>query len=160
MCGLTRDTRDDGVGLQGVLVPPDRLAPAIGADVHRGHVGLDRHAQGLLADAVLGEQIALALGGGAAVAAHRGDDERLAPRSRRMSSGGPDDGRRLAMPRLPTPTATDMPGLIGARQCRLPKAVNLTATSGRWPVADGFGGGERCAGCPSVCLTAGPLSAF
>src|SRR5262245_23552552 len=51
--------RHDGVRLQGVLVPPYWLAPAVGADAHSGHVGLDRHAQSLLADTGLGEQRAL-----------------------------------------------------------------------------------------------------
>src|SRR5205814_3140950 len=90
--GLDARHGHDGVGLQGILAPPDRLAPRVDADLHGRHVGLDRDAQLLLTDAVLGEQLSLSLGGGAAVAAHGGDDEGAGAAVAPEVEGGPDDG--------------------------------------------------------------------
>src|SRR5262249_7655126 len=77
--GVRLDARDGHhrVGFEGVFVPPDRLAPAVAADLPTGHVRFHGHAEVVLADAVLGEQLPLPFTRRAAVAAHRGDDERL-----------------------------------------------------------------------------------
>ena len=68
--------QDDAVGLVGVLVEVDRQADGAGPEDDRVHVGPDLDAHRLGRDAVAGQQLALALGGRAAVAPHRGDDER------------------------------------------------------------------------------------
>ena len=84
----------DAVGLIGVLVEVDRQPDGVGAQDHGFHVGLDRHAHRLGGHAVAGQQLALALGGGAAVAAHRGDDERLiAHLTQRVDDGLGDHAR-------------------------------------------------------------------
>src|SRR5207244_472747 len=77
--GVRLDARDsqDGVGFESIFIPPDRLVPGVDADLDGGHVGLDRDAEFRLADAVLCEQFALALGSCAAVRSHGGDDERF-----------------------------------------------------------------------------------
>ena len=77
MCGLTRDTVTTASASRAFLSQktgsPQLLVPMR----HGGHVGLDRHAERLFADAVLREQFALAFRRRAAVTAHRRDDERL-----------------------------------------------------------------------------------
>ena len=95
VCGLTRETVTTASASRAFLSQktgsPQLLVPMR----HGGHVGLDRHAEGLLADAVLGQQLALALGGGAAVAAHRGDDERLRAQVAQAVERGADDGGQV-----------------------------------------------------------------
>ena len=68
--------QDDAVGLVGVLVEVDRQADGVGAEDDGVHVGADLDAHRLGRDPVAGQELALAFGGRAAVAPHRGDDER------------------------------------------------------------------------------------
>ena len=73
--GLDTVEENDAVRLRGVLIDKDRLMAYAGkADLHRLHGALDGAAHGLLGDAVVLEDLGLALGGGAAVAAHGGHD--------------------------------------------------------------------------------------
>src|SRR5262245_48704372 len=67
----------NGVSLQRISVPPDRLVPGVGPDLNRGHIGLHRHAERDFRDAVFRKELALAFAGRAAVAAHCRDDERF-----------------------------------------------------------------------------------
>ena len=83
---------DDRVSLPGVAVHVARRAVVEVADLDRVHRRQDRSADLWLGDAVLGQDRALALGGRAAVAAHRRHDERLARRPPELLDDGPDDG--------------------------------------------------------------------
>ena len=76
MWGLTRFRRTIAVGLVSVLVEIDRQADGAGPEDDRVHVGADLDPHRLGRDPVARQELALALGGGAAVAPHRGDDER------------------------------------------------------------------------------------
>src|SRR5262249_33676670 len=91
--GVRLDARygDHAVGTQGVAVPPDRLAPGVDADLPRVHVGLDRHAEVAFRDPIAFEHLALPLGTGAAVRAHRRDDERAGTEFLQAFNGRLDD---------------------------------------------------------------------
>ena len=91
VCGLTRDTVTTASASKAFLShhtgSPQLLVPML----HGGHVGLHRHAQRLLADAVFAQQVALTGRRGAAVTAHRGHDERLSAEVAQTIEGGADD---------------------------------------------------------------------
>ena len=73
--GLDAVEEDDAVRLRGVLVNEHRLVADAGdADLDGLHGALDGAAHGLLGDAVVLQDLGLALGGGTAVAAHGGHD--------------------------------------------------------------------------------------
>ena len=78
--GLDAVVEDDAVGLRGVFVDVHRLVTHAGnADLHGLHGALDGAAHVLLGNAVVLEDLGLALGGGAAVAAHGRHDIGLGP---------------------------------------------------------------------------------
>src|SRR3954469_20329177 len=74
--GVWLDTADehDAVCSRGELIHVDRHAIDL-AEFHDLHLGMDRTADEALGDAVAFQHFALALGGGAAMAAHRGEDK-------------------------------------------------------------------------------------
>ena len=96
--------------------------------------------------AELGQHRQLALGRGAAVAAHRRDDER-----RRAEVAQPGDGARAAArrapvrPRLPAPTATVIPCSTRRRGARTTSSRAAPSTSA---TAGGSGTGSSTAGQP------------
>ena len=71
--------QDDPIALIGVLVYVHRQAPVAGPNLHHLHGGEDGRVHGLLGDAVVVQDLPLTFGGGAAVAAHSGDQDGLAP---------------------------------------------------------------------------------
>ena len=88
--GMRLDARDDDdrVGFGGMLVHVDRHAVVEFAHFHDVHAGLNGAADVVLGDAVAFQHFALAFGSGAAVAAHRRENERLG--AERLQLG--DDG--------------------------------------------------------------------
>ena len=108
--------QNDAVGLVGVLVEIDRQADRVGAQNDRIHVGLDGDAHRLGRHAVAGQKLALALGGRAAVAAHRGDDEWLVTHLVSVSTIVRATRSMPWTPRLPIPTAIVPPGLTRSRR--------------------------------------------
>ena len=76
----------------------------------RVHGGADLAAHRLGGDAVAREDRELALGGRAAVAAHRGDDEDVGPGLRSRSTTARATSSMRSMPRLPAATQTRVPG--------------------------------------------------
>jgi hypothetical protein len=107
--GLHAAYHHDAVGLGGVLVQVDRLALGGRDDDDGLHAGLDGYAHGLFGDAVAGEHLQLALGGGSAVAAHGREDEGLSASFLICSTVSLMMTARLAMPRLPAVMATVIP---------------------------------------------------
>ena len=73
--GLNPVEQQDSVGLGCVLVHINRLSAHTGQPhLYRLHGTLDGTPHRLFGDTVVGQNLGLAFGGGAAVAAHRGDD--------------------------------------------------------------------------------------
>src|SRR5213076_663561 len=83
----------DVIGLGGVAVEDDGETLGGGADGHDVHRGADRGADGRLGDAVAVEDVALPLGGAAAVTAHRGNEEGTRPQFFQEVGDGPEDER-------------------------------------------------------------------
>ena len=86
---------DDVVGLVGVNVELHGHAVIRAADLHRFHGGANGRADDVLRQAVALEDGALALGGGAAVAAHCGNDERLGAAGAHIVHHRADDGLEI-----------------------------------------------------------------
>jgi hypothetical protein len=78
--GLDAVDDEDAVGGERGLAEPHGQSILVHADLAGVHRGADRHAERLFADTVVGEQLGLAFGCGATVAAHGGDNERFALR--------------------------------------------------------------------------------
>ena len=95
--------QDDPVGLVGVPVEVDREADRVGPEDHRVHLGPDFHAHLGFGDPVAGQELALAFGGRAAVAAHRGDDEGPEAEFLEGIDRGPGDDRNRGDPPAPHP---------------------------------------------------------
>src|SRR5262249_17798659 len=91
--GVRLDACDDAdvVGLAGVLVEVDRVALAGRADLDDLHRRLDGRADGLLGDAVALDDLALPLGGAAAVAAHGGHEEGFGAEGLQVVGDGAED---------------------------------------------------------------------
>ena len=75
--GLDAVDQDNAVGLTGIFVDVDGQALRGAADLLDLHGGDHRGAHRFLCDAVAAEHLGLTLGGGAAVAAHGGDQNGL-----------------------------------------------------------------------------------
>jgi len=87
---------DDPVGVERGLAEADRDA-VLRRPEHRGlHRRVDRHAHRGLGDAILREDLGLPLGRGAAVAAHRGDEEGLRARVLQDGDHFADDDSEVA----------------------------------------------------------------
>ena len=121
----------------GVLVEVDRQTDGIGAQDDGVHVGLDGHAHGFGRHAVAGQELALAVGGGAAVAPHRGDDERLVAHLAQRVDDRPGDPSDAA-----DAPAADPHGDRTAPGDSLAAAGSSESTGGPFPARPPTGAGE------------------
>ena len=94
--GLDASHHDHRVGFVGVLVYPDLVAVGQEAHLHRLHAGEDGTAAVFLGDAEALQDGPLSLGGGAAVAAHGGDDEGLGAQGSDPGGQFPEDQGHIA----------------------------------------------------------------
>ena len=93
--GLHPVHHHDVVGLDGQAVAVHGDPELGAAQMDGGHVGMDRAADAVGGDPVAGEQRLLARRGGATVAAHGGDDERVEAERAQVRHRRPHDGGQL-----------------------------------------------------------------
>ena len=82
---------DDPIGLDGIAVEMNRQAEGVGSEHDRFHVGSDRALNRVLGDAQLAQEAPLPDGSAAAMASHRGHNERVEPERADRLGGRTDD---------------------------------------------------------------------